>query len=755
MKMREKNTILPTTSKRHSVVLLILFCLCLGSFTWLSFRCVATFESNFVNWIPAGSEVKENFVENAEAFGSHESLVVSWPDCQIDSGQLIEIENELSTDERWFNTIASGASIDQVLDSGLGLSKGVREQRIAGFFSVGDAGKTMLAFRLNEAGVRQRDRAIQYVKQVLLDAGIAESAIHFGGSAYYLDQVNQESFWSPLRIGPAICVVSFVLCWALLGQFGIAFAINQLGLLAGTFCLSVVYFSGLPLNLIVWTLPTLTMLLTSSTALHFLAYYRESLLEFDATQAPAAALKKFIHPALLCCLTSCVGLSSLMTSSIGPIFQFGMFGTISVCFSLFAVILWLPAWLTLFPYQKKTSTIKSRHDVWSAWVSQCIRFRIPITVLTVILLIYSAFLLPTINVGAKPSFLFSSDSRYLQDQNWLEENLDLFATTDVKLTFENASELNDLNRLRWLLKLQREIKEWPEVSGVHSAGTFTPKNNSKRDTIIGRIKTKAIENRIKEMKSDLAAAGLVSQKSPSGSESWLLSVKARGGSDDGNFSDEEQLSDGEKLSDEEKLSGKLRQHIDSEFSHLKGEYFEQERLQISSSNFESLTDYLERRFQRELVLTYCTALSVICLIFLVVFRSWKLLVVSLIPNLLPALAVLGTVAFFQISLDVGSLITASVALGIAVDDTLHFLLWWRSKKHAGVESNAAIRNTMKHCGLAMLQTTLVFGVGVSLYGLSDFLPTMRFGLLLASMMFFAIIGDLVAIPALLATRLGR
>ena len=309
--------------------------------------------------------------------------------------------------------------------------------------------------------------------------------------------------------------------------------------------------------------------------------------------------------------------------------------------------------------------------------------------------------------------------------------------TDVKLTFENASEVNDLNRLRWLLKLQREIKEWPEVSGVHSAGTFTPKNNSKRDTLIGRLKTKAIENRIEEMKLDLGSAGLVSRKSPSGAESWLISVKASGGSDEGG------------------LPEKLRHHIDSEFSQLKDEYFEQESLAISSSNFESLTDYLERRFQRELVLTYCTALSVICLIFLVVFRSWKLLLVSVIPNLLPALAVLGTVAFFQISLDVGSLITASVALGIAVDDTLHFLLWWRSKKQAGVESNAAIKNTMKHCGLAMLQTTLVFGVGVSLYGLSDFLPTMRFGLLLASMMFFAIIGDLVAIPALLATRLGR
>ena len=731
------NKISHSTSMTGAAVLLLFFWLCIGTFTWFSFRSVETFESSFVNWLPAGSEEKENFVEISEAFDSHESLVVSWPNCRIKSGELSRIEDELSSNDRWFNTIISGSSIDQVLNAGLALSKKVRDKRMEGFFSVGDLKRTMLAFRLTLTGVDERDRAIQYVKQVLVDAGIAESQIHFSGSAYFMDEVDQESFWSPLRVIPSICGASFLLCWALLGQFKIAFFINQLGVLAATFSLSIVYFSGLPLNMIVWTLPTLTMLLTSSTALHFLAYYRESLQEFEPTHASVAALKGFLRPAALCCLTSCVGLSSLMTSTIAPIFQFGMFGAISVCFSSFAVALWLPAWLTIFPYRKKINTMEVKHDVWSAWVFYCTRFRKPIVLLTVVLLIYSTFLLPAISVGAKASFLFSSNGSYMQDQAWLEENLGLFGTTDFKLTFENASDANDLNRLRWLLQLQYEIREWPEVTGVHSAGTFSPKMKSKRDSMIDRFKKVSIENNIDELKSDLAAAGLISQKSSSGAESWLVSVMADGSAD---------------LVD---LSKKVRDHIASQFSKLNETYFKKEQLQVSSSNFESLTGYLEQRFQRELVLTYGTALCVICLIFLFVFRSWKLLVVSLIPNLLPALAVLGTVAFFQIRLDVGSLITASVALGIAVDDTLHFLLWWKSKTNAGVEPSAATTNTLQHCGLAMLQTTLVFGVGVSLYGLSDFLPTMRFGLLLASMMFFAIIGDLLALPALLATRLGK
>ena len=680
---------------------------------------------------------RKNFVEISKDFGSPESLVVSWADCRIESSQLRKVEDELRLDNRWFKMIASGSSIDRTLGDKLGLSANVRCKRMKGFFRVGDTGQTMLVFRLNEVGLSEREQAIDHVKRVLLDAQIAESDIHFGGPAYYLDQLNQESFWSPLRVAPAICVMSFLLCWALLGQFGIAFFINQLGVLVAMFSLSIVYFSGLPLNMIVWTLPTLTLLLTSSTALHFLAYYRESINEIGAEKAPAAAVRKFIQPAALCCLTSCVGLSSLMTSSIAPIFQFGMFGAISVCFSSLAVTLWLPAWLRIFPYRQKLGTGRGGHLWWSSLVASCTKLRMPIIFLTVTLLMYSVFLLPTLSVGAKPDFLFSSDSRYLQDQTWLDNNLELSGTTDLKLAFSNASSTNDLNRLKWLLKLQYEIRAWPEIKGVHSAGTFLPKTKPKRDSIIARFRERGIENRIKELKLELADAGLVSLKGPSGVESWLLSVKA------------------DDSSDQQELSKKLRTHIESDYSELSDKYFQQEQLQVSSSNFQSLTGYIEGRFQRELVVTYCTALCIICSIFLVVFRSWKLLLVSLIPNLLPALAVLGLVAFFRINLDVGSLITASVALGIAVDDTLHFLLWWRDKRQDGMETREATANTLKHCGLAMLQTTLVFGVGVSLYGLSSFLPTIRFGFLLASMMFFAIIGDLVVIPALLATRLGQ
>jgi len=117
--------------------------------------------------------------------------------------------------------------------------------------------------------------------------------------------------------------------------------------------------------------------------------------------------------------------------------------------------------------------------------------------------------------------------------------------------------------------------------------------------------------------------------------------------------------------------------------------------------------------------------------------------------------VLGAAGHLGYALDVASLMTASVALGIAVDDTLHFMLWW---KKARADDNAAgdpIEQAMRYSGAAMMQTSLILGMSIVLYAFCGFLPTVRFGLLLCGMMLTALIGDLILLPALLATQVKR
>lgn len=128
---------------------------------------------------------------------------------------------------------------------------------------------------------------------------------------------------------------------------------------------------------------------------------------------------------------------------------------------------------------------------------------------------------------------------------------------------------------------------------------------------------------------------------------------------------------------------------------------------------------------------------------------------SMIPNIFPVVLIFGAMGFMGIKVDIGSMMTASVALGIAVDDTIHYLTWYRQALSEGASRHQAIRKAYSLCASAMTQTTLIAGLGLSVFALSTFQPTQRFGVLMLSMLVVALIGDLVILPALLASPLGK
>ena len=107
------------------------------------------------------------------------------------------------------------------------------------------------------------------------------------------------------------------------------------------------------------------------------------------------------------------------------------------------------------------------------------------------------------------------------------------------------------------------------------------------------------------------------------------------------------------------------------------------------------------------------------------------------------------------NVDIGGMMTASVALGIAVDDTLHFLTWFQRARRSGHGRRAAIVGAYRRCTAAMWQTTAVCALGMLAFVFSEFVPISRFAWLMAAALLAALVGDLVLLPALLASRFGR
>lgn len=129
--------------------------------------------------------------------------------------------------------------------------------------------------------------------------------------------------------------------------------------------------------------------------------------------------------------------------------------------------------------------------------------------------------------------------------------------------------------------------------------------------------------------------------------------------------------------------------------------------------------------------------------------------IAMIPNVFPVLLVFGVMCHMGIAIDIGTMMTASVAMGVAVDDTIHFLSWFREHLDRGMNRVDAVIETYRRVGPAMTQTTIVGGLGLFVFALSTFTPTQRFGTLMLVMLATALVGDLILLPALLAGPLGR
>jgi predicted RND superfamily exporter protein len=135
-------------------------------------------------------------------------------------------------------------------------------------------------------------------------------------------------------------------------------------------------------------------------------------------------------------------------------------------------------------------------------------------------------------------------------------------------------------------------------------------------------------------------------------------------------------------------------------------------------------------------------------------RSFSAGSVAMLPNVLPILMVFGGMGWFGVDVDVGSMMTASIALGVAVDDTIHYLNWFREELDRVGDRKKAILGAYRHCATPTLQAAVISGLGLSVFAISTFTPTQRFGVLMLVILWLGAVAELLYFPALLAGPLG-
>jgi uncharacterized protein len=138
-----------------------------------------------------------------------------------------------------------------------------------------------------------------------------------------------------------------------------------------------------------------------------------------------------------------------------------------------------------------------------------------------------------------------------------------------------------------------------------------------------------------------------------------------------------------------------------------------------------------------------------------VSRSFRAGLVAMIPNVLPVLVIFGAMGWLNIAIDIGSMMSASIALGVAVDDTIHFLSWFRVDIKQIGNRHEAIKASYKRCATPTLQAACISGLGLSVFAFSTFTPTQRFGWLMLTILIAGVVAELILLPAILAGPLGK
>ncbi|MEE2787096.1 MAG: MMPL family transporter, partial [Myxococcota bacterium] len=151
----------------------------------------------------------------------------------------------------------------------------------------------------------------------------------------------------------------------------------------------------------------------------------------------------------------------------------------------------------------------------------------------------------------------------------------------------------------------------------------------------------------------------------------------------------------------------------------------------------------------DLLISFATAFLFVSILMVILLRDLKLGLVAMLPNLFPIALVLGCMGLSDIPIDLNNLLLASIALGIAVDDTVHFLHHFQSAYRVCGDRERALHAAKHHAGRAMLTTSIILVAGFGAFVFALNIALMRFGILIALTVLSALLVDLIVLPALL------
>jgi predicted RND superfamily exporter protein len=198
------------------------------------------------------------------------------------------------------------------------------------------------------------------------------------------------------------------------------------------------------------------------------------------------------------------------------------------------------------------------------------------------------------------------------------------------------------------------------------------------------------------------------------------------------------------------MSSKEMMKIQTRLQTVARKFFDKENISVELTGIIPLYAHFYEYIVNTQIISFLIAFSLIIIIISLTFRSFSLILVVALSNLISIVMIFGLMGYLGINLDAGTVMIASVAIGIIVDDTIHTLFRIGSElKNTKQDYKKALEGTIKNLGKALITTSLVNGLGFLILIFSDFKPAKFFGILMALTMFSALMADMILLPCLI------
>lgn len=586
-------------------------------------------------------------------------------------------------------------------------------------------------------GDQQMQAAAASVAEIVGEYQSVLAAAHIAGSPAFMAAINKEMKYNTLLFA-ALTVLIVVVVLALLFRraSGVLLPLLLVFLALSSTFASLPLF-GAPFQLPMTILPSFVLAVGVGTAVHVLTiFYRR----FDSTGDKRRAIGETLsHTGLAVLFTSATtaaGLSSFAGGELVPVANLGIFSAVSMAFIFCYTIFLLPALIAVLPLARRSSGAERNIGLLDRFTAGCAavatRFAVPVVLFACSLLVAAVAFAAQLKFSHDMKLWFSPDHPIIAATDFIEQHFGGTVPLEILVDAGPGEPLQDPELLAKLDFLQGQLAGL-ERGEVKAGKTF------------------AVANIIKETNQALHGNDAGFYRIPQrpdllAQEFFLLELS---GTDD-LF----------KLVDADYQLARTTVmlpmvdafHYDEFMRAVEDQYRQAlgSDIAVTTTGMLPLLNKTMSDVVRTTARSYIIAMLVITLMMIILLGSLKLGLLSMLPNMLPVVVALGLMSIFGAPLDMYSMTIGAIAIGLSVDDTVHFMHTFQRYLHQTGDVAKSVKETLAGTGSAMTITTIVISLSFFSYMYADMINLFNFGLYTGICIVLALLADLLFAPALMA-----